>query len=82
MFDNTIKAVKITYLPNNFFVLISSNNCRQSMKSLVDIAKTILGIRLLAQQETLVDVYEYDLPDGQEYPHELMKYRKAITGIK
>lgn len=82
MFDNFIKQVKITYLPNNFFVIISSINCRQSMKSLVDIAKKILGIRLLAQQETLVEVYEYDLPEGQEYPHELMRYRKAINNEK
>lgn len=82
MLSNIIKEVKITYLPNNFFVIISSNNSRQSMKSLVDIAKKILGIRLLAQQETLVEVYEYDLPEGQEYPHELMRYRKAINNEK
>lgn len=79
MLSNIIKEVKITYLPNNFFVIISSNNSRQSMKSLVDIAKKILGIRLLAQQETLVEVYEYDLPEGQEYPHELIRYRRAIN---
>lgn len=70
-------AVKVTHIPTGFSVIVE-RSYNVSIKSLTEIAKKVLMIRMLAQRETLSDVYEYDLPNGQEYPHELMMWRKEI----
>ncbi len=75
-------TVKVTHLPTGFAVTIDSNGGGyESVPRIIARAKRVLAVRLAARQTAWREVFVYDVPEDQPYPHELMPLRQpaAVT---
>ena len=70
-------SVTVTHLPTGVAVTIASNGGRyESVPGLIARAKRVLAVRLAARQTAWREVFVYDMPEDQPYPHELMPLRQ------
>jgi len=70
-------AIRVSHSDTGESVTITSRDFRSMHKAKIAAQKILRG-RIYARKmgyENAAEVAVYDLPDGEEYPHELIDYR-------
>lgn len=77
IYDAKCIYAKATHIPTGFSVVIGSNK-PESIEHIKARVRKVLAIRLASQSVIMDNVFEYNLPDGNEYPDNLMEIRSHL----